>query len=297
MEREPVTGKYRRVTVLSAPPPVGGAAVVEALQILDRLRVRKGRPLGPETVHLVSEALKRAYADFHAHVADPGFVRVPLAWLLSPRYARERSREIDRRRMSATVTAGEPPAPESPSTTSLVAVDRHGNLVSLTQTISDFFGAKVMVEGTGILLNNEMKNFSARGVNRMEPGKRMRTMIAPTALLRRGRPFAALGTPGGARITSTTVLLVSNLVDHAMPVQEAIEAPRYFARDTEKDLFVEARVPEETRRALGALGYTFQVMQDYDLFFGGAQAITVDRRTGQLSGGADPRRDGAVAGY
>ncbi len=295
--REPVRGKYRGVTVLSGPPPVGGTPVIEALQILDRFRVRKGRPLAPETVHAVAESLKRAYADYHAFVADPGFVAVPLGRLLSRSYARRRAKEVDRNRMTARVVAGEVPRDPGPSTTSLVVADRHGNLVSVTQTISDFFGAKVMVAGTGILLNNEMKNFSARGVNALEPGKRMRTLIAPTVLLRGRKPFAVLGTPGGPRISATTVLLVSNLVDHDMPVQEAIEAPRYYARDTEKDLVVESRFPAETREALGSLGYTFQEMKDYDLFFGGAQAIVIDRRTGNRVGGADPRRDGTVSGY
>ena len=295
--REPVRGKYRGVTVLSGPPPVGGTPVIEALQILDRFRVRKGRPLAPETVHAVAESLKRAYADYHAFVADPGFVAVPLDRLLSRAYAKRRAKEVDRNRMTAKVVAGEVPRDPGPSTTSLVVADRHGNLVSLTQTISDFFGAKVMVAGTGIILNNEMKNFSARGVNAMAPGKRMRTLIAPTVLLRGSKPFAVLGTPGGPRISATTVLLVSNLVDHDMPVQEAIEAPRYYARDTEKDLAVESRFPKETREALASLGYTFQEMKDYDLFFGGAQAIVIDRRTGNRAGGADPRRDGTVSGY
>jgi gamma-glutamyltranspeptidase/glutathione hydrolase len=247
-------------------------------------------------VHAVAESLKRAYADYHAYVADPAFVAVPLDRLLSPAYAKRRAKEVDRTRMTTKVVAGDDPR-EGPSTTSLVVADRHGNLVSLTQTISDFFGAKVMVEGTGIILNNEMKNFSARGVNAMAPGKRMRTLIAPTVLLRGKKPLAVLGTPGGPRITSTTVLLVSNLVDHGMSVQEAIEAPRYFARDTEKDLTVESRVPPGALEALGGFGYTVQEMKDYDLFFGGAQAIVIDRRTGNRVGGADPRRDGTVSGY
>ncbi len=295
--RRPVRGEYRGVTVLSAPPPVGGTPVIEALQILDRFKLRKGQPLAPESVHLVAEALKRASADYHAFVADPDFVSVPLARLLSRDYAKKRAREIDVHRMTPKIVAEPPHADGGPSTTSLVVADAQGALVSVTQTISDFFGAKVMVAGTGIILNNEMKNFSSSGVNAMAPGKRMRTTIAPTVLVRRSQPLAAFGTPGGARITSTTVELVSHLIDHQMGIQDAIETPRFFARDTEQRLFVEDRVPKGTLEALRRLGYTFQIMKDYDLFFGGAQAIVVDRKTGRRIGGADPRRDGTAVGY
>jgi gamma-glutamyltranspeptidase / glutathione hydrolase len=176
-------------------------------------------------------------------------------------------------------------------------VDAQGNMVALTQTISDFFGAKVVVGGTGIILNNEMKNFGTRGPNAIAPGKRMRTMIAPTILIRDGRAFAAIGTPGAARILSTMTLLVSNLVDFGMGIQEAIEAPRFYARDTEADLSVEARVPAATIEALTKMGYSVKTLGEYDLFFGGAQGIVINRKTGMRIGGAAPRRDGAVVGY
>jgi len=167
----------------------------------------------------------------------------------------------------------------------------------LTQTISDFFGAKVAVKGTGIILNNEMKNFSARGVNQMAPGKRMRTTISPTILLRDGRALATIGTPGAARIISTMTLLVSNLVDYGMGIQEAIEAPRFYARDTDEELSIEARVPDATVQALTEMGYAVKKLGDFDLFFGGAQGILIDPKTGLRVGGADPRRDGAVVGF
>jgi gamma-glutamyltranspeptidase/glutathione hydrolase len=142
-----------------------------------------------------------------------------------------------------------------------------------------------------------MKNFSARGPNALAPGKRMRTMIAPTILSKDGRTFATLGTPGAARIVSTMALLVSNLVDFRMGVQDAIEAPRFHARDTEADLSVEGRMPPATTSALAKMGYRIKTYRDFDLFFGGAQGIVIDPKTGLRVGGADPRRDGAVAGY
>jgi gamma-glutamyltranspeptidase/glutathione hydrolase len=131
----------------------------------------------------------------------------------------------------------------------------------------------------------------------MAPGKRMRTTIAPTIILKGNKTFAALGTPGAARIISTMAILISNLIDRRMTMQQAIESPRFFARDTDASLSVESRMPESTLEALRKLGYQVQKMGDYDLFFGGAQGIVIDPKTGKKSGGADPRRDGAVIGY
>jgi gamma-glutamyltranspeptidase / glutathione hydrolase len=297
IEREPVRGTYRGYTVVSAPPPVGGLSLVEILQILDQKDLAKTPHSSPRHVHLLAEAMKRGFADFNAFVGDPDFTTVPIDHLLSPSYARERAAEIDPARLSPAVAPAAIVKDEPASTTSLSVVDGEGNLVALTQTISDFFGAKVAIEGTGILLNNEMKNFSSRGPNALAPGKRMRTTIAPTILLRQGRPFATVGTPGGARIISTMTLLVSNLIDYRMGIQAAIEAPRFYARDTDKDLSIEARVPEATVKALSDLGYSVKTLGEYDLFFGGAQGIVIDPRTGRRTGGADPRRDGAVVGY
>jgi gamma-glutamyltranspeptidase/glutathione hydrolase len=297
IEREPVRGRYRDYDIVSAPPPVGGLALIEILQILDTFDFSKEAHLSPRYVHLAAEAMKRGFADYAATVGDPDFVKVPMAELLSAGYARSRAAEIEPDRVTPKVTAGTVAKQESSSTTSLSAVDAQGNMVALTQTISDFFGAKVVVAGTGIILNNEMKNFGSRGPNAIAPGKRMRTMIAPTILLKDGKTFAALGTPGAARIVSTMTLLVSGLVDFGMGIQEAIEAPRFHARDTEADLSVESRLPEATTSALAKMGYSIKTLGDFDLFFGGAQGIVIDPKTRLRIGGADPRRDGAVVGY
>ncbi len=296
IEREPVRGRYRGHDVVSAPPPVAGITVLEALQVLDRFDLQAQAPFSTARLHLTSEALKRAFADFSAFVADPGFVKVPAAGLLSPEYATRRAAEIRPDAVTPVVEAGDPDR-ESPSTTSLTVIDGHGNAVVLTQTISDFFGAKVMVPGTGIILNNELKNFSARGINAIAPGKRMRTTIAPTIVLKDGKTVLAVGTPGAARIVSTMTLLISNVVDYGMGVQEAIDAPRFHVRDTEAAIALEARIPAATQEELKRLGYTIDLHGDFDLFFGGAQGILRNPATGVLTGGADPRRDGAVIVY
>ena len=296
--REPVRGHYRGREVVSGPPPVGGLAVIEALQVLDHLDLSPHAPWSPARVHLTTEALKRGFADYTAYVADPAFVDVPVRGLLSPAYAKRRAAEIKADAITTPVTAGVPDGPDrSPSTTSLSVIDGSGNVVVLTQTISDFFGAKVLVPGTGIVLNNEVKNFASRGINAMAPGKRMRTTIAPTIVFEGGQPVAALGTPGAARIISTMTLLISNLIDYRMGIQDAIDAPRFYGREGEEALAVESRIPAATRQALTALGYTLDVHGDFDLFFGGAQGIVRDPKTGMLTGGADPRRDGAVVAY
>lgn len=296
IEREPVRGTYRGYEIISAPPPVGGLSVIEILNILENFDLTKEPYLAPGNVHIMVEAMKRGFADNGAYIGDPDFVKVPTEALLSKEYAKSRAAEISTTKITPKVLFGDP-TKEHPSTTHLSVVDKQGNMVALTQTNSSFWGAKVVVPGTGIILNNEMQNWSAKGPNAYAPGKRMRTTIAPTIIAKDGKTFASLGTPGAARIISTMTILVSNLIDYKMGVQEAIEAARFYARDTEKAVSIESRVPQATQDALKAMGYELTVLGDYDLFFGGAQAIVVDRENQMLRGGADPRRDGAVLGY
>jgi gamma-glutamyltranspeptidase/glutathione hydrolase len=295
VEREPVRGGYRGYDLISAPPPVGGLGVVEIMHILENFDLANDAPDSTRRVHIMAEAMKLGAADWRAFVGDPGFVRVPVAGLLSKPYAKARAARISPDRISDKIAAGDPSKTESPSTTSLSVVDAEGNMVALTQTISDFFGAKVLVGDTGILPNNEMRNFSESGPNAMAPGKRMRTTISPTIVVREGRAFATLGTPGAARILTTMTLLLSNLIDYGMGIQKAIEFPRFYPAD--RELSIEPRFPNATMTALAAMGYKLIQRDEYDLFFGGAQGIIVDPRTGRRLGGADPRRDGAVLGY
>ncbi|BAS26292.1 gamma-glutamyltransferase [Limnochorda pilosa] len=312
-EREPVRGSYRGYEVVSAPPPVGGMAVVEALQILENFDLSGETFPSTRVIHLAAESLKRAFADLNWYNGDPAFVDVPVEGLTSREYAARRAEEIPLDRMGERPQAGDPtpygagvpvgayaaPGHESASTTHLSTADAEGNVVALTQTISSFFGAKAAVPGTGIVLNNEMVNFSTRpGLpNTLAPGKRMRTTIAPTLLLQDGEPVLSIGTPGAGRIVSTMVQLIVNLVDYEMSLQEAIEAPRFYARDSEKNLHMESRVPADIRAELEAMGYTLNVHGDWDLYFGGAQGIMIEPETGEFVGGADPRRSGGVVGY
>jgi gamma-glutamyltranspeptidase/glutathione hydrolase len=296
IERAPVRGSYRGFEIVSAPPPVSGLTVIESLHILENFDLAKNAPLSKTNVHLMAEALKRAFADNAAHIGDPAFTKVPVAGLLSKGYAKSLAQGIPLDTASREVKAGDP-SKEHPSTTHMSVADRMGNMVALTQTLSGFWGAHVVPQGTGIILNNEMQNWSSAGPNTYAPGKRMRTTIAPTILLKDGQVYASLGSPGAARIISTMVILITNLIDHGMTMQQAIESPRFYTRDTDKSLHVEARIPAQTIEALKAMGYATSVKGEYDLFFGGAQGIVVDRKRRILTGGADPRRDGAVLGY
>jgi len=230
--REPVRGTYRGYEIVSAPPPVGGISVIEMLNMLENFDLASEPPLSPRNIHILAEVMKRGFADNSAFVGDPDFVDIPIKGLLDKDYAKRRAQEIDLNKMSTSIKAGSPNASnEHPSTTHLSVVDREGNMVALTQTLSGFWGACVAVPGTGIILNNEMQNWSSRGPNAYAPGKRMRTTIAPTIIAKDGVPFATMGTPGAGRIISTMVILTVNLLDYHMGVQEAIESPRFYARD------------------------------------------------------------------
>jgi len=296
IERDPVRGSYRGFDILSAPPPVSGLTVIESLHILENFELAKNAPLSKTNVHLIAEALKRGFADNSEYIGDPAFTKVPAAGLLSKGYAKSLAQDIPLDIASREVRAGEP-SKEHPSTTHMSVADKMGNMVALTQTISGFWGAHMVPPGTGIILNNEMQNWSSKGPNAYAPAKRMRTTIAPTILLKDGQVFASLGTPGAARIISTMVILITNLVDHGMTMQQAIESPRFYTRDSDKNLHLEARIPAQTIAELKEMGYATSVKGEYDLFFGGAQGIVADPKRHIFTGGADPRRDGAVLGY
>lgn len=299
VERRPVTGNYRGYTVISSPPPVSGMAVVEALNILENFDLSKYDFMSYEVIHLMSEAVRLAYCDRYTYMADPDFVAVPLGILLSEDYAAERAKKIDLKRQipdSELLPGLQLDVKESSSTTHLVVADKQGNMVSLTQTISSFFGSGYVVEDTGILMNNEMKNFNSRGINVMEPYKRMRTTIAPTILVKDDKPFLTIGTPGAARIVPTTVNVIVNIVDYGMGLQEAIEAPRFYSR-LNTTIYLEDRFPEIFIKALEKKGATVEIKGEMDLYFGGVQAVMYDLKKGIIYGGADPRRDGYAEGF
>jgi len=253
VEREPVRGSYRGIEVAGCPPPTGGG--IHLIQILNLLEEYDVAGLGFGTVdgiHLLAEALKIAFADRAAATGDPAFVDVPVTRLTSKDYAAVRRGEVDLAKAGAP---GPAVAVGSAHTTHVTVADAEGNVVAATQTINSQFGSRAMVPGTGMLLNNTMALFDPHPGHALSvaPGKRMTSSMAPTILLRDGRPWLALGLPGGVRIFASVLQAIVNVVDHGMSLQEAVEAPRMWTQGQE--LEVEAAVGDEVRQGLAARGH------------------------------------------
>ena len=316
-EMEPVRGDYRGYEVLSAPPPVGGTTLIEALNILENFDLSGYSYTDPEAIHLIAESLLLASADRYRYVGDPAFFAVPIKGLTSDAYARERAELI---RLDAVIPPREAPAggpfqyeyleehaaiysvPEeatSLSTTHVSVVDKEGNAVSLTQTLSYFWGSQVFVSGYGFFLNNELHNFNRydptdpTDLNEIAPYKRPRTLVAPTIVKRDGEIFLVVGTPGAGRIISTLLEVIVNVVDFGMDLKEAIAAPKFCSRVAYKELRMEEGYPEETLAALEALGHKIKLYSPLNLYFGGVNAVMV-REDGTIIGVGSLRRQGAA---
>ena len=307
--REPVTGNYRGYDIVSMPPPSSGGTHI--IQILNTL---EGYPLSylghnsAETIHLMAEAMKRAYADRSEYLGDPGFVDVPVAELTSKAYAAETRKNISLN--MATPSASIAPADlapyESNETTHFSIVDKDGNAVSNTYTINFSYGSGMVANGTGVLMNNEMDDFSAKpGVpngygliggdaNAVEAGKRPLSSMSPTIVLKDGSVYLVTGSPGGARIITTTLQLILNMVDHGMNIAEATVAPRIHHQWLPEELRVEEGVSRDTISLLESKGHHV-VEKDV---MGSTQSIQVDAEKGLLFGYSDTRRAGAATlGY
>ena len=295
--RQPVRGTYRGYEIISAPPSSsGGTHVIQLLNMLENYDMAALGHNTVESLHIWSEASKLMFADRAEYMADTDFVEVPLAGLASKEYAKELVQKIDLNKASEEVTFGDPYKYESGSTTHLSVMDKEGNIVAITKTINYFFGSGVTVKGRGFVLNNEMDDFNARPgtSNSVQPGKRPLSSMTPTIVLKDGRPFMAVGSPGATRIITTVAQIISNVIDHGMDIQEAINAARMY--NMSGTLSLEGRIPEEVIKGLEELGHEVDVRADLDLYFGGAQCIMM-LESGELHGGGDPRRDGQAVGF
>jgi len=296
--RQPVRGTYRGYEIISASPPTGGGThIIELLNILEGYDLRS---LGHNTtpyLHILAEASKMVFADKAANSGDPDFVRVPVETLMSKDYARGLREKIDQGRARFDYKAPAYIVSDAPSTSHLSVVDAQGNVVALTQSINSFFGSGIVVTGRGILLNNHLADFDPRPgrPNSIAPGRRPTSSIAPTLVLKDGKPFMTLGTPGATRIVSALAQIIINVVDFGMAMDDAIEAPRIHSLG--KTLHAEGRIPADVIEALKAMGHTIKMYPDFDNYFGGAQGILIDTKARRLTGGADSRRDGVAVGY
>ena len=296
--RAPVRGTYRGWEIVSAAPPTGGGThVIELLNIVETFDVKGMGRGSARLVHVLAEAMKMTFADKAANSGDPDFFKIPVGTFTHKAYARKLAGRIREGEARFDYTAPSLVVPESGSTSHLSVADEKGNVVALTQSINSFFGSGIVVPGTGILLNNHLADFDdeAGGPNAIGPGKRPASSIAPTVVLRGGKPVLVVGTPGATRIVSALAQIIINIVDFRMGLDEAIEAPR--AHCLAKTLALEGRFPAKVVEALKAWGHPIKMYPDWDNYFGGAQAVLIDAKKKMLYGAADSRRDGFADGY
>jgi gamma-glutamyltranspeptidase / glutathione hydrolase len=297
IKREAVCGPYRVWVVCGVPPPSsGGIAILQVLQLIEPFDIWRDPPNSLRVLHLIIEASRLAFADRDRYVADPAFVSVPVAGLLSPVYLAERRLLISSdRSMVGLVGPGLPPGYVERGTSHISIVDRWGNAVSFTTTIEAPFGAEIMLHG--FLLNNELTDFSALPevggrlvANRVEPGKRPRSSMSPTLIFDQDHKLvAALGSAGGARIIGDTLQTVIGLLDWKLSMQDAIALPRIINMNGPTELEGGTPLTNEAD-ALRDLGHQVQVRSHE----GGLAGV---RRLGDgWEGGADPRRDGVAKG-
>jgi gamma-glutamyltranspeptidase/glutathione hydrolase len=299
----PISTTYRGYTIYTQPPSSSAIAVLEQLNMLEAYDLRSLGHNSPEYLHLIGEVMRLAIADRNRYVGDPDFAKVPTEKLLSKSYAAERRKLIHLDSTIPIATAGDFDQPGDNHTTHLSVIDGEDNMVALTQTLGDAFGSGVIAADTGVLFSDEMRHLhlDQNDPSRLEPGKRSRSNQSPLIVLKDGKPFMTIGTPGSNGIWQRIVQVIANIIDFGMDVQAAITAPRmiYGGRaetGTEfKPVFkIEDRIPEATINALRAKGYEITVVKDDD---GRVNGIMIDPVTGFRLGGADPREMGYALGW
>ncbi|MFY9341349.1 MAG: gamma-glutamyltransferase [Planctomycetota bacterium] len=270
-EREALRGSYRGCEVLSMPPPSsGGTALLQMLGMLGSFDVKALGFGGSESIHLLTEVMRRAYADRSRWLGDPDHFAVPVAGLVSAEYCKTLAAGIDRAKKSPVAPGVPPGAPDNDDTTHFSIVDKDGNAVACTTTINSSFGAGVVVDGAGFLLNNEMDDFSAKpGVpnqfglvggkaNAIAPGKRMLSSMTPTIVCKNGELRYVLGAPGGGRIITAVLQVLLACVDHGMGLEQAVRAPRIHHQWLPDEIVWEAlALSPDVRAALAAKGHAF----------------------------------------
>ena len=317
VERPPIECDYRGYHIVSAPPPSSGGVV-----ICETLNILAGYPLAglgfhsAQGVHYMTEALRRAYHDRNVNLGDPDFIRADVAGLISSEYAAKLRLGIAADKATTSASLGIPGTDhEGKSTTHFSIVDAQGNAVSLTYTLNDWFGARVTPAGTGILLNDEMDDFSSKpgvpnmfglveGVNNaIAPGKRPLSSMTPTIVSKDGKLVMVVGTPGGSHIPTGVLQVFLNVVDHRMTITEAVDAPRIHAQWLPDVLYHETNaLSADTIASLVARGHKLEPMgyenQIAVILVGGPAVDKAPFGRDKLYGAIDPRLPmGSVAGY
>jgi gamma-glutamyltranspeptidase/glutathione hydrolase len=308
VERKPLSGKYRNYDVITAPlPSSGGVGVLQMLGMLEGTGYEKSGAGSAASLHYMAEVMRRFYADRSQHMGDPDFVKVPVTGLLDPAYIARRRASIDPNHTtpSSRLGPGRPAGREGTETTHFDVVDADGNAVAVTYTLNNGFGNGITVPGLGFLLNDTMDDFSAKPgaanmfglvqgeANTIQPGKRPLSAMTPTIVLRDGKLFMLLGSPGGSRIITSVLQVFLNVVDFGMNVQDAVDAPRFHHQWQPDRLTLEKGFSPDTVALLKARGHEI----DYapGIVISCVEAIVNDG--GWLQGGADGRRPSKAAGY
>lgn len=310
-ELAPVTGTYRGYDIVAMPPPSsGGVALIEMLNILEGFDVKEMGHNSAKSLHVLTEAMRRAYADRALHLGDPNFNEdMPVAKLTSKQYAEDLRQTIEEGRASVSDSANFSAAhmlPESPQTTHISVVDGEGNAVSMTYTLERSYGSRIVVEGAGFLLNNEMGDFNpipgytdSRGLigtdpNLVVPEKRMLSSMTPTIVAKDGNPVIVIGSPGGRTIINTVLQVIVNVIDHDMNIARAIEAPRIHHQWLPDITSFESwGISPDTKEIYEGMGHRVRFITNQ----GQAMGIQIDAEEGVIYGGADSRSyDGRAVG-
>lgn len=307
VERQPVSGTYRGYEVYSMPAPSsGGIHIIQILNILENFDLKSMGQNSADAIHVMSEAMKFAYADRSEYLGDPDFVTVPVGALTSKEYAKSLAAKIDmnKARPSSEIRPGKLAPYESDQTTHYSVVDSQGNAVAVTYTLNTNFGSGIVAGSSGILLNNQMDDFSAKpGVpnvygliggeaNAVQAGKRPLSSMSPTIVTKDGQVFLVTGSPGGSRIITTVLQIVLNTLEFNMNIAEATNAPRIHHQWLPEEIRIEKGISPDTIRLLEKKGHKVSVKPT----MGSTQSIVVTPEG--LFGAADPRtKDALAAGY
>ncbi|MCG7508879.1 gamma-glutamyltransferase [Mesorhizobium retamae] len=307
-ELAPITCNYRGYEIVSSPPPSSGGVI-----ICEILNVLEGYPIGflgagsADTVHLMAEAMRYAYVDRNSALGDPDFVQNPVSKLIDKGYAAEIRAKIDPFRAGVSKDLMPQGFGESKETTHYSIIDKDGNAVAVTYTLNGAFGAGVVADGTGILLNNEMDDFTQKpGVpnlyglvqgeaNAIAPKKTPLSSMSPTVISKDGKPFMVIGSPGGSRIITITLQAIMNVIDHGMNIQEAIDAPRIHHQWLPDTLYVEDNgLSPDTLKLLAGMGYSLSIAAEGKTWGQAAGILVGGRSLGEIQKGGGARYNGAI---
>lgn len=307
--RTPVTTTYKNCKIISMPPPSsGGIALLQLMQGAENYPIKKWGLLNSQTIHIMTELERRVYADRATHLGDPDFYKVPQEMLLNPEYNKKRNASIKpaQKTPSAEIKEGNVSSIESVETTHFSVTDKEGNAFSITTTLNSYFGSKVMVEGGGFFLNNEMDDFSVKAgvpnqfgaiggeANAIAPNKRMLSSMTPSIVEKNGKLLMVVGSPGGTTIITTVFQVILNVLEHGMTMQEAVNAKRFHHQWQPDVILMEKEaIPDSVKRRLQSMGHIVQEI-------GGLGKVDAILRlpNGMYEGASDLNRsDGAAIGY